>query len=575
MNRLTSLLPRFRGLRFEILGNLAVVSLISLLLTGFGVWAINGRQMVDQEVSGEQAQLARLAVEIGPTLTTRAAAAPEPPSPGQAEALRRLRQYETEHPRVRVHLVDPQFRVWASTQLAVGVVRRDAALAMAFATETPHADLEGGGQLLGFFRQATLAVPIVQGERLLGGVLAELSLDPVLASARRTVKFLLIYMGMGTVVLLLFGTILLSRTLVRPLDRTMRVMQCVADGDLQQTVPVSGENEMGLLARTFNTMAEQVRTQQKTLNEHVKTLRRMNKELKESQREVIQSEKLASVGLLAAGVAHEVGNPLGALLGYLSMLKGGEVPAEEHRDYLDRMERDILRIDRIVRDLREYSRPSPCKVGPSDINRIVLDTVNMIKRQLEFREIHFELSLDDSLPDVLVDTGQLQQVLVNLFLNAKDAMERRGSLRIRTEATWFSTPVEAAVAGPARRSCDPPGVDFRLLRKDNPARKWTFLEGQRIVLIHVEDDGAGVAEEHLGRVFDPFFTTKEAGKGTGLGLSVSQRIVESFHGDMEIESQVNAYTRLRIRLPAAQEILEAPDADEQEVLRDGTTGSHR
>jgi len=352
-------------------------------------------------------------------------------------------------------------------------------------------------------------------------------------------------------------------------------MQRVADGDLQQKVEPTGENEVGLLARTFNTMAEQLKGHERALNDHVKRLQKMNQELKETQQEVIQSEKLASVGLLAAGVAHEIGNPLGAVLGYIRLLEQDLVNAEEKNDYLKRMEKELFRIDSIVRDLREYSKPSPCKIVPTSVNALIQDTVRMVKRQRDFRNIRFELLLDSSVPQVTLDPGQLQQVLVNLFLNAKDAVDCEGTLRIISRRGRFALADAKGTVGPARREDDPPGIDFRLLRKSSPARKWPFLEGRELVEIEVVDTGPGISEEHLSRVFDPFFTTKEAGHGTGLGLSVSQRIIESFYGDIEIRSGANESVRVRIRLPAAENEETSLRPPEEETLKDGTTAAHR
>ncbi|MGW8322221.1 MAG: sensor histidine kinase [Thermodesulfobacteriota bacterium] len=568
---------RFRGLRYEILGNLAVVSLISLLLTGFGVWFINGRHMLQQQLlqgrllvqSFAEETLELLpADETGVTLD----------DPGTRAAVHDLMEtYRKKDSRIQLQLVGPDLRVLAST----GVGTSDAtpgkeALRASFRTGEPCTRLDGKSPLFGSFHQATFAFPLRRSGEPAGGILATLSLDGVLGSARQTVKFILIYMTLGSLVFLIFGTILISRTLVQPLENTICVMQRVADGDLQQKVEPTGDNEVGRLARTFNTMAEKLKGHEKALNEHVKSLQKMNLELKQTQQEVIQSEKLASMGLLAAGIAHEIGNPLGAVLGYITMLEQGVADPQEQEDYLKRMEKELLRIDGIVRDLREYSRPSPRKIAPTDLNGIVRDTVSMLKRQRDFRAIRFELSLQQPLHRVSVDPGQVQQVLVNLFLNAKDAMHCKGALRVITRTTRYASPKVNGAAGPARREEDPPGIDYRLLRRTNPARKWPFLEDQGIVEIDVVDTGPGIPEEDLPRVFDPFFTTKEAGRGTGLGLSVSQRIIESFYGEIQITSEPNQGTRVRIRIPVLEE-----DEDTlrtrttEEMLQDGTKAAHR
>ena len=567
---------RFRGLRFEILGNLAVVSLISLFLTGFGVWFINGRQMLRQNLLQGQRLVRSFAEETLDLLPADGTEGTleEPEKLRSIDGL--MRRFQDKDPRLQLALVDRNLRVLASTaEGAPDPQSGQEALLASFRTAEACTRLDGHAHLPGFFHQATFAFPLHRGDELLGGILATLSLENVLESARQTAKFILLYMTLGSLVFLIFGTILISRTLVHPLEKTICVMQRVAEGDLQQKVEPTGENEVGLLARTFNTMAEKLKGHERALNEHVKSLQKMNQELKETQQEVLQSEKLASVGLLAAGVAHEIGNPLGAVLGYISMLERDAVEPWEKKDYLNRMEKELLRIDGIVRDLREYSKPSPRRIVPTDVNRIVRNTVRMIKRQRDFRNIRVDLRLEDPLPQVALDPGQFQQVLVNLFLNAKDAMGREGRLSLTSRTSRFGLPDTKRSTGPARREDDPPGIDFRLLRKTSPARKWPFLEGQPLVEIEVTDSGPGISEENLSRVFDPFFTTKEAGRGTGLGLSVSQRIIESFYGDIRITSGANESVRVRIRLPAAVDERTGFRNPEEETLKDGTTAAHR
>lgn len=406
-----------------------------------------------------------------------------------------------------------------------------------------------------------VGVCVIHGDQMLE---QRLPAEQIYAGSSRIARFLVLYVGAGLAVLLVCGTLLVSRTTVRPLERMVEVVQAVADGDLDRRVPFSGTNEMGQLAQAFNRMADRLRAQQKTLNEHVKALQKMNRELKRSQQEVIQSEKLASVGLLAAGLAHEIGNPLSAILGYVGMLQQGVEDPGEREEYLRRVEKEIYRIHRIVMDLQEYSRPVPREIRLVDVGTIVRDTVRLVSAQRDFREIDFVLHLERGLPLVKADAGQLQQVLVNLFLNARDALAGKGKIQVRCRRTRFAFPLGPKSLLAPRRKDDPEGVDFRFLRRESPTRALPFLEGQDLVEVEVADEGAGIAPEHLPRVFDPFFTTKEVGRGTGLGLSVSQRIVESFHGDIRIESRPGQGTTVKFRLPAHESDAgeEAPQDDE-------------
>jgi len=557
---------QLRGLRYEIVGNLGVVSLIALLTTGFGVWLINGRHLLNRNLHYGKGLVESLSADILESLPVENPAAFVRTPAGQRAIEVLLERGRDRDPRMQILFVDPAQRVVVGVRgAAAGELQHDEVLSRSFAEGKTRVRLEGRAPLLGYFQRAVLAVPIVREGIPLGGVVAGLSLDDVGTGARQTVVFILLYMGLGTLIQILFGTIVLSRTLVRPLEKTIQVMRRVTEGDLQQRVASPGHNELGVLAETFNSMANRLQANQKSIEQHVRTLQRMNRELKQTQQEVIQSEKLASVGLLAAGVAHEIGNPLGAVLGYVGILRQGMEGEHERRDCLRRSEEELLRIHRIVKDLREYSRPSPCEIILRQANRIVHDTAGLIGRQREFQDIRFELSLAEGLPAVRVDEGQLQQVLVNLFVNAKDAVSGAGRIRVSTRKGRYLAPRDPLAGEPACRQDDPPGVDFRLLRRNNPAQKWPFLDGQELVEIEVEDNGSGIPETALPRIFDPFFTTKETGKGTGLGLSVSQRIIESFHGVVQVASRWGAGTTVRIQLPAA----DAEGIDAAAATREG------
>ncbi|MEW6442506.1 MAG: ATP-binding protein [bacterium] len=545
---------RLQGLRSEILGNLTVVSLFALMLAGIGVWCIHQHQLIAQSLLRGSQLLESLQEEIVDALARDPGADPWLAEPSREQVQRLLDRCREREPELRLVLVDSRLRVRAASGAAAPEeMAKHKTLSLALGRRGLSTSLKGNPYLNDKRLEASLALPLERHGKLEGGILASLPLDEVHANSRQLARFIVVYLGAGTLVLLFFGTILISRAIVRPLEKMTGVMERVAEGDLDQVVQVSGENEMSRLAETFNRMAAKLKAQQKTLNRHVLALRQMNHELKRTQQEVIQSEKLASVGLLAAGLAHEIGNPLSAILGYIGMLKEGIESPEERIECLNRSEREVYRIHRIVKDLQEYSRPDLGQVRLLHLNQVIGDTVGLVSRQREFREIVFDVRLGDERTAVRADAGQLQQVLVNLFLNAKDALGGRGRIRVISRKTSFALPEDAARSSPARRKDDPGGVDFRLLRKDDPGRRQPFLEGQELIEVEVRDEGAGIPPEHLQRVFDPFFTTKEVGKGTGLGLSVSQRIIEAFHGDIRIESRLGEGTLVRVRLPIAEE----------------------
>jgi len=564
----------FRGLRVEILGNLGLVCVMAVLLTGLGVWLINGRHMLEQSLAHGVALVSAVGQEVGERLPGELRAGGLAPPGVQAEVQRVLDRARGQDPRLSLTVVDPLFRVVAGTGgPGPGSLLKEQTLSLAFVDRDLRVHLEGKAPLLGYYHQAVVAMPLTRDGHVVGGVLARISLADVLRGAKQTVLFILVYLGLGGLVLLLCGTILISRTMVRPLDRALRAVRSFQAGNLSERIPPSGDNELGELADAFNTMAGELQRKQAALNENVKALQRMNRMLKQSQQEVIHSEKLASVGLLAAGVAHEVGNPLGAVLGYIGILsKGVEDPAER-RDYLARTEAEVLRIHRIVKDLRDYSRPSPRQVRTVPVLDVVRETVAMVSGQGEFHAIRFQVDSEPGLPWVRLDDRQFQQVLVNLFVNAKDAMNRQGRIRVRVRTWRYVPPSDPAAGAPSCRKDDPPGVDFRLMRRNNPAGKWPVMEGQELVVVEVSDEGHGVPEELLPRVFDPFFTTKEIGKGTGLGLSVSQRIIESFYGDIQLRSREGEGTTVRICLPAMDQDAGECAPEGEEIKRDGTARS--
>jgi signal transduction histidine kinase len=320
------------------------------------------------------------------------------------------------------------------------------------------------------------------------------------------------YVLLFSAVVVGFGYVLLTRVLLRPLRQILEATERVAQGDFEVRVQAAEENELGALAHAFNRMTEQIKLQQQDLRQHLGALERVNRELERTQNQLIFSEKLASVGRLAAGVAHEIGNPLSATLGYLELLKRNPELAAEDRDVLQRIEKELDRIHRIIRELLDYSRPPKNEPEEIAVNQVLSNAVDLVSTQKGFPAIETVLQLDHGLPAVRGSGHELQQLLVNLILNAVDAMPQGGRLTIST----------------APHMVEPQGVEIR-----------------------IADTGEGIVRENLRRIFDPFFTTREPGRGTGLGLSICSRIVESMDGRIEVESEVGRGSAFTVILPAA------------------------
>lgn len=297
-----------------------------------------------------------------------------------------------------------------------------------------------------------------------------------------------------SILLTILFAIPLAWSISRPLTGLAEATRQVAQGDWSVRAPVKGYREMRTLAGSFNTMVGT---------------------LEETQERLIQKEKLASVGQLAAGVAHEINNPLGSVLLYADILCK-ETPEDnvQQREDLQMIIREATRCKTIVNDLLNFSRQNEILAQETDVNTMLLELASEFQKQELFRDVEIVTNLDPSLNRIQADPLQLHQVFANLMSNAAEAMPRGGKLTLRTRA------------GPT------PGF----------------------VTVKVVDTGVGIAEENMKRLFTPFFTTKPIGKGTGLGLAIIYGIVKMHRGQIAVQSKLGEGTTftltLREQLPA-------------------------
>jgi signal transduction histidine kinase len=349
--------------------------------------------------------------------------------------------------------------------------------------------------------------------------------------------------------LLAFGSYLLSRIVVVPIKKLLAATERIAAGDYSHTVSVPGGAEIAELAESFNAMLAALRSKQEEAEAYMKSLERANSELQAAREETIRSEKLASVGLLAAGMAHEIGTPLAAIIGYSGILRDELEGDAMKADYLRRIEQESARIDRIVRDLLNYARPSKAEYEEVNAAALLTDTFDMLERQGIFKKIKTSLDVEKNIPPLFVDRNQLMQVLINLMVNARDAMPEGGEIAVRVYAGEVRM-------NPGKNSHLPPFITMGRRKEDFQGTfRASFLSGRSFtncVKIEVRDNGTGIDEMDMGRIFDPFFTTKEPGKGTGLGLSISARIIDAFGGRITVESAKSKGTRFVIWLPVAE-----------------------
>lgn len=353
---------------------------------------------------------------------------------------------------------------------------------------------------------------------------------------------------LDVLVFVALGNYLVDRLVLRPLAEATDAAGAIAAGDYERRVPAGRTAEMDVLARAVNHLTDQLLHNQETLAENVRSLDEVNQRLHEAQRELVQAEKMASIGRLAAGVAHEIGNPLGAVLGYSAVLrKRGSDP-----ELLQGLEREARRIDRIVRGLLDYARPGGTAREPVDVDRSITRVVELLQRQGGLAEVELRLELTAAEVRVQAAPHRLDQVFVNLLTNAVAAMGGRGRLTIVSRCERYQPERNMAV----RRADDPPGIDYSHLRRARHGvgrDSGRLLADRDVVHVIVADSGPGIAAEDIGSVFDPFFTTKAPGEGTGLGLAIVASTIAELGGRVEATSAQGGGATFHLFLPVHED----------------------
>lgn len=334
------------------------------------------------------------------------------------------------------------------------------------------------------------------------------SLAALETRVHRAQQLVLAYVLLYGLVLTLFGVYTLNRNIVRPVRRLQQASADVAEGALQAVEVPSGPVEIRDLADSFNRMVKALIGSRAETERHIASLEEANGALRQAQEDLLRSEKMASVGHLSAGMAHEIGNPLSAIVGYLNLLEQ-DLESRSNRELVTRSLTEAGRIDQRIRELLEFAAPDPVEVEVFDPKVTILEAVDLVRSQGAFGNIDLQDDLPPAVPTVRMNRGRFLQVCINLLLNVRDALPEGGALRLS-------------------------------LKRDGTLSGLVFA-----------DDGIGMDATTLHNIFEPFFTTKEPGKGTGLGLSVCQRIVEQAGGRIEVASRPGAGSRFTIWLPAS------------------------
>ncbi|MFO7716326.1 sensor histidine kinase [Desulfosarcina sp.] len=320
----------------------------------------------------------------------------------------------------------------------------------------------------------------------------------------------------------LYGNRQLSRIYFKPLKRLAKRAESYQDEEVLFFSVRKEDNEFSALSSALNKMLHRIADDKRLLKETIDSLQTANRDLKRAQNDVIRADKLATVGRLTSGIAHEIGNPIGIVLGYLDLLKPTDLSPDERNDFIARSEKEITRINHIIRQLLDMSRTSVDESKPISIHQLLRDLVSVFNYQPLAQAITFESTLGAADDLVFADPDRLRQVFLNILLNAVDAVNStavsNARIKIRSECVT--------------------GQENDLNDAD-----------ANFIKVTIQDNGPGIEPDHLPHVFDPFFTTKQPGKGTGLGLSVSFMIVEKIGGHIAASSSQKSGTVFEIWLP--------------------------
>jgi two-component system, NtrC family, sensor kinase len=358
-------------------------------------------------------------------------------------------------------------------------------------------------------------------QHILGILDTNLSLASADAQLKESSRRMILYTGCALLLIALLSWLLIWGLVGRPVKALRRGTERLSRGELGTQIEVRSHDELGELADSFNRMSRELQAERDqnlawthTLEERVAEKTR---QLKLAHEHALQAAKMASIGKMAAVLAHEINNPLSGILTYAKLLRkwidrdgGTGSKHQEICDSLDLIASESRRCGDLVKNLLAFSRTTPMNLQAANLNQVIDRSLRLVKHQLDLAGIQVQQRLDPDVPPVPCDAAQIEQVLLALMMNALDAMPQGGNL-------WLAT---------------------------------SFSRDPNNVRIVVRDDGTGIAPEIRSRLFEPFLTTKETGRGVGLGLAISQRIVERHNGWIEVDSEVGRGTTFTVTLPA-------------------------
>jgi signal transduction histidine kinase len=494
------------GLRTEITISISLLLTAALLFAGFLLLKLTESNLLDQQRT-HAASVVRLLVAglDGQSQSQRF----ERNSFSMLRNLERLHDLMSEQQDILAwRLLDAELQVVSSTNLGTEESFPLISASM-FARGELHEDIVydsfhflGGSESQSYIE---LSSPLWAENETYGLLQVRFDLTSLQERIWASQKLVLIYVFVYGLILAAFALYLLNRNVVKPVRQLHQATTQVAGGELTSATISSGPGEIHDLAESFNQMVEALANSRAETEEHIESLEEANHALARARDDLVRSEKLATVGHLAAGMAHEIGNPLGALIGYLNLLK--DDLHDDAKDLLERSLSETSRIDRLIRELLDYSTPAAQQEESFCPVTLLRETIEMLRHQGQLGDVEI---LDDCQVDeclVKMDRGRLMQVWINLLLNAQDAMLGEGKINLASQRSGDSLTV------------------------------W------------IGDDGPGIDEDSLGRVFEPFYTTKAPGSGYGLGLAVCQRIIDESGGQIKVKSNEGQGACFSVTLP--------------------------
>ncbi|GEM_PF-5757979 len=334
--------------------------------------------------------------------------------------------------------------------------------------------------------------------------------------AKRIFRLLFLYIFATSIVIIVVLLWITERKVISPIGKLIESSEKIARGDFLKKKPFHSSDELGFLAESMFSMSKKIEEDRNTIINQVRELNEAYRKLKEMQEEIIKNEKLALIGQMTSGLAHEIGNPITSIIGLTQILLQSPDISDEEKDILRRILSEGKRIDNLIRTLLDFSRPRREEYRKVRLKNLINRALDLLNIQGKLKRISVEVRGEDY--EICAEEEKLLQVILNLLVNASDAIREKFG---KNEGGYIRVELK---------------------------------KSEEIITVQIEDNGIGIEEKNLKKIFLPFFTTKEPGKGTGLGLYVSSMIIEQMGGKIEVESSPEIGTRFQIKLPEGKEM---------------------